>query len=156
MEEDGLEIKRWWAGSTTLVVEFAGRLDSGAIARVALCANEIGSMTVHDIRVELAGLTEADDVGLLILAAFCRILQRTGCGLLVLGPRSLAEDLLRRLFLAADEGHRLGVAFSGAAADGAVSLSPGERQELDVLEWELSREEPGLGAMFAAFGQLGR
>jgi ABC-type transporter Mla MlaB component len=156
VEEDGLEISRRWEGGTTLVVEFAGHLDSKAIARIALCANDIFSMAAQNVRLELTGLISADDAGLLILAAFCRIVQRNGCGLLVFGPRSLAHDLLRRIFLPADEGQRLGVAFTDAAADGALSLSSGERERLDQMERELSREEPGLGAMFAAFGQLGR
>lgn len=155
MEEDtgpGLEIARRWANSTTLAVEFGGHLDSTTIARVALCANDICDTAARNVRIDLSGLVTVDDAGLLILAAFCRILQRNGCGLDLLGSRSLVEELLRRLFVAAEEeGERLGVEFSDEADDGTVALSPGERHELELIERELLREEPYLAAMFAAF-----
>ena len=158
-EETGrrLEIVQRWAGSTTLVVEFGGHLDSTTIARVALCANDVCDTVAQNVRVDLSDLVSADDAGLLMLAAFCRIVHRNGRGLDLLGPRSLVGDLLRRLLLAAEEeGHRLGVEFSDRTTDGTIPLSPSQRRVLELMERELAREDPGLAAMFARFGPQAR
>ena len=160
MEEDTgrrLEIVQRWADSTSLVLEFGGHLDRTTIARVALCANDVCSTVAQSVRVDLSDVVSVDDAGLLILAAFCRILQRNGCGLDLLGPRPLVGDLLRQLLLAAEqEGQRVGVEFSEETIDGTVPLSPGQRRDLKLMERELARQEPGLAAEFARFRPQGR
>jgi anti-anti-sigma regulatory factor len=159
-------IARRWTGGATLLLELTGRLDTKSMTRLAICANDICNAPVRNVHIALTGLASVDDTGYRTLAAFCRILLRRGHRLVLLGARSLVEDVLDRLSLTVTwnaegatwngEGGVPGVAARAVpGSDGQCApLLPGERQALRLMERDLAGQEPRLGAMFAAFDRL--
>jgi anti-anti-sigma regulatory factor len=152
----GLSIGSRWTGGGTLLVELSGYLDSSAMTSFAICANDVCGTPARSVHIGLTGVTSADYAGLRALATFCRILQRQGCGLVLVGPQALVRDLLDRLCLAMAGGEEDLAAAPRPGREPAspvVPLSAGEQQALQLVEGQLAAEEPALAAMFASFGR---
>ncbi len=147
-------------GGTIMVVELSGYLDVEALPRLAMCTVDICGTALRHIQIEMSGLAAVDDAGFQILGSFCRMLQRHGCSLILVGPQPLVRNLLGQLRLGTSgTGEQQGA--RGAASrpvlrtrGPAIPLSPVQQCELRMMERELSAQEPALAAMFAAYERL--
>lgn len=159
---DGPDLVIGWriTGGSTLVVELSGYLDVEAMPRLAMCADDICSAALGHVQVQVSGLESLDDTGFQLLGSFCRMLQRRGCSLILVGPRPLVQNLLSRFWLAGSGEPKKQETRGAAARLGlrsgreAVPLSPVQQCELHLMETELCAQEPGLATMFAAYERL--